>query len=97
MIPIGAIISLIGLFLYYWVDKYNLLKRSSLGGEVSGKLIIKGLKLVDFTLVLKPIGELLFDMKARGLYPNISSIVMVVIGGLYLILPIHRILGVLNH
>jgi hypothetical protein len=32
IVPIGAFISLAGIAIYYWVDKYNLLRRSSLGG-----------------------------------------------------------------
>lgn len=28
LIPIGAFLSLLGLWMYYWVDKYNLLRRS---------------------------------------------------------------------
>lgn len=32
LVPIGAFISLVGIFLYYWVDKYTLLRKSSLGG-----------------------------------------------------------------
>lgn len=29
LIPIGAIISAFGLVVYYWIDKYNLLRRSA--------------------------------------------------------------------
>jgi hypothetical protein len=29
LIPIGTMIAIIGLTLYYWIDKYNLLRRSS--------------------------------------------------------------------
>ncbi len=28
LIPFGAFLSLVGLMIYYWVDKYNLLRRS---------------------------------------------------------------------
>ena len=28
LIPIGAFLSLVSLWMYYWVDKYNLLRRS---------------------------------------------------------------------
>jgi hypothetical protein len=52
----GAIISLLGICIYYWVDKYTLLRRSSIGGEVSGKIVIPYMKLLDVTLILKPIG-----------------------------------------
>lgn len=30
LIPVGSFMILFGLFAYYWIDKYNLLRRSSL-------------------------------------------------------------------
>jgi hypothetical protein len=36
LIPFGACLSLFGLSLYYWVDKYNLLRRSSVNSNVAG-------------------------------------------------------------
>lgn len=34
LIPIGPFITLIGLSLYYWIDKYNLLRRSKLNNTI---------------------------------------------------------------
>jgi hypothetical protein len=56
LIPIGAFLTVIGLSLYYWIDKYNLLRRSSLTENVSGDMAMFSLKLLDFTLVLRVIG-----------------------------------------
>lgn len=53
LIPIGGVFSCIGLFLYYWIDKYNLLRRSTIKTNVSGDLIHLTLKMLDFTLVLR--------------------------------------------
>jgi hypothetical protein len=50
LIPFGAMLSLIGLTLYYWADKYNLLRRSSIKQNISGKLAILVMKLLDFSL-----------------------------------------------
>ncbi len=66
LIPFGAFVSLIGLAIYYWVDKYNLLRRSSIIQNISGKLAVKCMKLLDFTLFLRSIGALLFDYQLRG-------------------------------
>jgi hypothetical protein len=46
IIPVGAIFSCIGLVAYYWIDKYNLLRRSSIHGLVSGDLIDLTLKML---------------------------------------------------
>jgi hypothetical protein len=32
LVPIGAFFSLFGLGLYYWIDKFTLLRKSSIGG-----------------------------------------------------------------
>ena len=63
--PIGSFFSVIGLVFYYWVDKYNLLRKSSLAHNISGDLAVLSLKLLDFTLILKPVGELIFDYLIR--------------------------------
>jgi hypothetical protein len=65
LIPIGSFFSVLGLALYYWVDKYNLLRKSSLARNISGDMAVLSLKLLDFTLVLKPGGEIIFDYLIR--------------------------------
>lgn len=56
LIPIGGVFSSLGLFFYYWIDKYNLLRRSTIKINVSGELIHLTLKMLDFTLVLRSLG-----------------------------------------
>jgi len=56
LIPVGAFFTVLGLSFYYWVDKCNLIKRSSLAHNISGDMAIVSLKLLDVTLVLKLIG-----------------------------------------
>ena len=65
LIPIGAVIIVIGLFFYYWVDKYNLLRRSKVHGKVSGHFIQTSLTLLDITLIIRPLGSLIFDYQIR--------------------------------
>jgi hypothetical protein len=36
LIPFGAFLSILGLCLYYWIDKYNLLRRSSVNSNIAG-------------------------------------------------------------
>ena len=40
LIPIGAFISTCGLIIYYWVDKYNLLRRSCIKRDLSEQLVM---------------------------------------------------------
>lgn len=91
LIPLGAFFSTIGLCLYYWVDKYNLLRRSSVNSNVAGELSIQAMKLLDFTLICKPVGQIIFDCQIRDSY-CLSSLIMLATGIVYLLLPIDRFL-----
>ena len=96
MIPIGAIISFVGLGFYFLVDKYNLLRRSSLHVQVRGKLTNFSLTLLDFTLLFKVIGELIFDIMIRDGVKT-STIVLACIAALYMILPMGKLIMCVNH
>lgn len=56
LIPFGAMLTLSGLIIYYWVDKYNLLRRSSVKEKISGELASWALKQLDLTLFFRAIG-----------------------------------------
>jgi len=47
------------------VDKYNLLRKSTVTEGLAVKLKLKALYLLDFILILKPAGELIFDNLIR--------------------------------
>lgn len=80
-----------GLVFYFWVDKYNLLRRSSIAENISGHVSLRMMKLLDITLMLKPAGELIFDRQIREKI-QVESIVLTCIGFVYLFMPWDRIL-----
>ena len=86
LVPLGSMLIAVGIFLYYWVDRYNLLKRSIIKSHISGELVFLAMKLLDFTLFLKAIGELFFDERIRDGF-QVESIPMITISLVYLILP----------
>ena len=94
LLPIASIISLVGLFLYYWIDKYNLLRRSKVTGEISGDFIRTSLLLLDFILILKPLGALIFDIHLRDNYYINSDIAMIVIGFIYVVIPKYLLMSI---
>jgi hypothetical protein len=96
LIPIGGILSSIGLALYYWVDKFNLLRRSTIHSHVSGELIYLTLNMLDFSLVLRVVGEIIFDYQIRD---GASAFAWVCLGIalIYQLIPIQDIIGFLNH
>ena len=91
VIPIGSICVLFELFLFYWIDKYNLLRKSSINEGVSGQLCLKALFLLEFVLIIKPGGQLIFDALIRHEW-NIIPVIEISIGALYLILPINKLM-----
>lgn len=46
LIPFGSFLTLAGLLIYYWVDKYNLLRRSKIEGLIESKLPMNAVKLM---------------------------------------------------
>ena len=89
LIPFGAFLSTLGLLLYYWIDKYNLLRRSVLKVNLSSKIPLAFLSMLEWCLVFQPVGSLIFDgfireYTALNLAP---SIVMIVCGLIYVLVP----------
>jgi hypothetical protein len=95
IIPGGAFLTIVGLCLYYWVDKFNLLRRSSVTHNISGKMVMTCLKLLDMSLFLKPLGSLIFNMQIRD-GADITSIILGVMGIAYLVLPVDKLLEYFN-
>lgn len=95
LIPIGAVITLFGLICYYWIDKYNLLRRSSISGQISGNIINVSITLLDFTLLLRPVGSIIFDSQIRDSY-RIANAVMIVVAFVYIILPKNKLIDLIN-
>lgn len=95
LIPIGAFLIFVGFCIYYWVDKYNLLRRSSLEGNISGYLAEKCLLLLDLTLFWRFLGELIFDVQIRDGAKTLT-IIFLCLSILYILLPWNEILDYFN-
>jgi hypothetical protein len=95
LIPLGSFLVLIGLILYYWVDKLNFLRRSALKAGISGKMSLLSLKSLDATLFLAPAGRVLFTyiMHQKMEY---FSVILTVLGLIYLVLPISDMIWAVN-
>jgi hypothetical protein len=57
-IPIGIVINIVCLFLYYWVDKYNVLRRRTIKDTISSDLSNEMISWLGFILVLHGIGQM---------------------------------------
>jgi hypothetical protein len=86
LIPAGTLAILVGVCAYYWVDKYNLLNRSSAPHNISPSLSMKILRLLDLTLIFRFAGEIIFDYHLKGKVDAIS-IFLLVFSIVFMILP----------
>jgi hypothetical protein len=91
LIPLGSFLILIGLSLYYWVDKYNFLRRSAVKEGLSGKITILSLKSMDATLFLAPAGRVLFCLIIHK-YLDFLGIFLTILGLIYICLPMTEII-----
>lgn len=96
LVPVGGVFSCIGLVAYYWVDKYNLLRRSTISSQVSGDLIDLTVGMLEFTLLLRILGQMLFDYKLRGGI-TIVSWAYLAIAVLYILLPAELLINILSN
>lgn len=94
LIPAGTVLILFGLCAYYWVDKYNLLRRSSLRHNISAKLSQKVSDLIDFTLFWRSIGQIIFDRHLKN-ETSTHSLILLGISILYVLLPVKQIINYL--
>ena len=65
IIPGGTVLIFCGICFFYWVDKRVLLRFSSINENVSSNLSIRSIKLLDVTLILRSLGEIIFDSQIR--------------------------------
>ncbi len=95
LIPLGSFLILIGLVLYYCIDKYNFLRRSALKLGLSGKIMILSLKSLDATLFLAPAGRAVFDWILHQKL-DILNIILTAGGLIYLFIPISDLIWLFN-
>jgi hypothetical protein len=65
LLPGGAVLITVGFGFFYWVDKWVVLRRSSINPNVNGELSMRSMKLLDATLIMRCAGEIIFDSMIR--------------------------------
>lgn len=57
IIPIGILFSIMGLTLYYFVDKYNVLRRRTIKESLSKHLSIEMIEMLELIVIFTGIGN----------------------------------------
>lgn len=97
-IHIGALISVVGMVIYYWVDKYNILRRRVVKENISMDLSIQMIENLEYTVVfftvffmsLFQFSAFFFQLWLVHIF-SISTLIMFVVGIIYTILPMQVI------
>lgn len=95
LIPLGSFLTILGLFFYYWVDKYDFVNSCTRKPGISGKMSLLAVKSIDATLFLVPAGAFLFDLMLRHHF-DVLSLVLMILGIIYLLLPTSDFIWMLN-
>ena len=90
-IPIGIICSWTGLVLYYWTDKYNLLRRRTVKESISEELSMAMINYLEYIILFSSFGEMTFEINFFGGI-TVWNVVLLIVAIVYLfILPVDKI------
>eukprot|EP00828_Plagiopyla_frontata_P011732 TRINITY_DN16520_c0_g1_i2.p3 TRINITY_DN16520_c0_g1~~TRINITY_DN16520_c0_g1_i2.p3 ORF type:complete len:160 (+),score=19.55 TRINITY_DN16520_c0_g1_i2:305-784(+) len=90
LIPIAAPMYLMSLLIYYWVDKYNFLKRSTVKESLSLALSQHMIDKLDYIFLLFGISNCLYDYMLFGSIYTLN-LVIAILGLIYLLLPLETL------
>lgn len=68
IVPIGTVFSLIGLMIYYWVDKYNVVKRRTVKETISIDLTVAMIDYLEYIVILHAVGDFMFKRALFGFF-----------------------------
>ncbi|KAL4489887.1 hypothetical protein ABPG72_010786 [Tetrahymena utriculariae] len=91
IVPMTIIWSLICFILQYWIDKYNLIYRSSVKYNMSSELSLEMTEHLEYFLPIQCLSTLIFYQYANGGDFGLSSILGTVLGFLHAFLPMQEI------
>lgn len=65
-IPLGILISMVGLICYYWVDKYNVMRRRSVKENLAKEVSIEMIEMLELTVIFCGIGNMTMSYSFFG-------------------------------
>ena len=83
IIPIGIIFSIMGLSLYYFIDKYNVLRRRTIKESLSKHLSLTMIQMLELIILFSGIGNLIVSIVLFGEI-NWQDITIIIISIIYI-------------
>ncbi|CAD8112660.1 unnamed protein product [Paramecium sonneborni] len=90
IIPVGILFSIMGLTLYYFVDKYNVLRRRTIKESLSKHLSIEMIEMLELIVIFTGIGNTVVSSILFG-EVKWQDFIIIIIGVLYNLLPMEDI------
>lgn len=94
IIPLGILFSIMGLTLYYFVDKYNVLRRRTIKESLSKHLSIEMIEMLELIIIFTGIGNTVVSSILFG-EVKWQDFIIIIIGIVYILLPMEDISSVL--
>lgn len=94
IIPVGIIFSIIGLSIYYYIDKFNVLRRRTIKESLSKHLSLEMIEMLELIIIFTGIGNVVVSSILFGEIKWQDTII-IVIGMVYLVLPMEDISNIL--
>ena len=60
ILPLGSVFSAIGLIMYYWVDKYNIINKFSAKEAISSALTLEMINMLDLVIMMHAVNIIIF-------------------------------------
>jgi hypothetical protein len=89
-IPLGIILSMIGLICYYWVDKYNVMRRRTIKDNLSLEVSVGMIELLEFSIIFCGIGNMTMSYSFFHVI-HWQDMVVLCAGLVYAVLPMQEI------
>jgi hypothetical protein len=96
LVPLGYFITVVGLCILYWVEKYSVLRLRSINACPSLELTMQMTALLQYLPLLSSLQVFLFRLAATPKFPVLAAI-QVLLTTIFLMLPHKRIVDVLWH
>lgn len=86
VIPLGIVFSITGLSCYFWIDKFNVMRRRSVKENLAKEVSIEMIEMLELTIILFGIGNMAVNYQFYG-FINWQDIVVVLVGLLFAVVP----------
>jgi len=89
-IPLGTLLSIVSLSLYYWVDKYNVTHRRTIKESLSMDVTLEMIELLEMCIIWFAIGNITFQWQLFHIV-SYTGIAYMALGLIYILSPMQEI------